>query len=243
MKRAATAKGSMGKETAGTAYDIVRASSLARGMTDADVRAFLASSKVRRRELPRGGIVFHEGDMPRGLYLLLSGALEIRRDTSSGRQVFLSEIQTPGEMFGEVYEVIQKPYDMYVEAVKKSEVLEVSSAIFSLEHHGGDLSRPALLVQQNLMRIFAQKAYAMRGRIQVLASGSLREKLARLFFDHLADDGTVEIAVNRETLAAYLAVTRPSLSRELSAMAKESLLAVDGRHIRVTDRARLEAYL
>lgn len=223
----------MGKETAGTAYDIVRASSLARGMTDADVRAFLASSKVRRRELPRGGIVFHEGDMPRGLYLLLSGALEIRRDTSSGRQVFLSEIQTPGEMFGEVYEVLQKPYDMYVEAVKKSEVLEVSSAIFSLA--GGDLSRPALLVQQNLMRIFAQKAYAMRDRIQVLASGSLRELLA--------DDGTVEIAVNRETLAAYLAVTRPSLSRELSAMAKESLLAVDGRHIRVTDRARLEAYL
>ena len=62
-------------------------------------------------------------------------------------------------------------------------------------------------------------------------------------FAILADDGTVEIAVNRETLAAYLAVTRPSLSRELSAMAKESLLAVDGRHIRVTDRARLEAYL
>lgn len=241
MKRAATAEGPMGKETAGTVFDIVRASCLARGMTDADVRAFLASSKVRRRELPRGGIVFHEGDRPRGLYLLLSGALEIRRDTSSGRQVFLSEIQTPGEMFGEVYEVLQKPYDMYVEAVKKSEVLEVSSAIFSLA--GGDLSRPALLVQQNLMRIFAQKAYAMRGRIQVLASGSLREKLARLFFDHLADDGTVEIAVNRETLAAYLAVTRPSLSRELSAMAKESLLAVDGRHIRVTDRARLEAYL
>lgn len=231
----------MGKETMGTAFDIVRASSLARGMTDADVRAFLASSKVRRRELPRGGIVFHEGDMPRGLYLLLSGALEIRRDTSSGRQVFLSEIQTPGEMFGEVYEVLQKPYDMYVEAVKKSEVLEVSSAIFSLA--GGDLSRPALLVQQNLMRIFAQKAYAMRDRIQVLASGSLREKLARLFFDHLADDGTVEIAVNRETLAAYLAVTRPSLSRELSAMAKEGLLAVDGRHIRVIDRARLESYL
>ena len=241
MKRAETAKGSMGKETMGTAFDIVRASSLARGMTDADVRAFRASSKVRRRELPRGGIVFHEGDMPRGLYLLLSGALEIRRDTSSGRQVFLSEIQTPGEMFGEVYEVLQKPYDMYVEAVKKSEVLEVSSAIFSLA--GGDLSRPALLVQQNLMRIFAQKAYAMRDRIQVLASGSLREKLARLFFDHLADDGTVEIAVNRETLAAYLAVTRPSLSRELSAMAKEGLLAVDGRHIRVIDRARLESYL
>ena len=33
--------------------------------------------------------------------------------------------------------------------------------------------------------------------------------------------GHVELAVSREYLAAYLAVTRPSLSRELSAMQKE----------------------
>lgn len=231
----------MGKETMGTAFDIVRASSLARGMTDADVRAFLASSKVRRRELPRGGIVFHEGDMPRGLYLLLSGALEIRRDTSSGRQVFLSEIQTPGEMFGEVYEVLGLPYDMYVEAMTSARILALESALFSLA--GGDLSRPALLVQQNLMRIFARKAYFMHNKIKVLASGSLREKIVRFLFQNLRADGVIELNVSREYLAAYLAVTRPSLSRELSAMVRDGILEVDGRSIRVVDMEAFEAYL
>ncbi|WP_294147909.1 Crp/Fnr family transcriptional regulator [uncultured Selenomonas sp.] len=222
-------------------FDIVKSSSLAHGMTEADVRALLASSKVQRRTLAKGGIVFHEGDVPRGLYLLLSGTLVIKKDTFSGRQIFLSDVSTPGEMFGEVYEVLGKPYDMYVEAATRAEVLEIASSLFSLA--GGDLSRPALCVQRSLMRTFAQKAYYMHGRIQVLASGTLREKIVRFLADHLAADGTVQLAESRETLAAYLAVTRPSLSRELSAMAREGILEVSGRTVRVRDLDRFEAYL
>ena len=159
-------------------FDIVKSSSLAHGMTEADVRALLASSKVQRRTLAKGGIVFHEGDVPRGLYLLLSGTLVIKKDTFSGRQIFLSDVSTPGEMFGEVYEV-----------------LEIASSLFSLA--GGDLSRPALCVQRSLMRTFAQKAYYMHGRIQVLASGTLREKIVRFLADHLAADGTAQLAESR----------------------------------------------
>ncbi len=222
-------------------FDIVKSSSLAHGMTDADVRALLASSQVRRRSFAKGGIVFQEGEQPRGLYLLLSGTLVIKKDTFSGRQIFLSEVSEAGEMFGEVYEVLGRPYDMYVEAATRAEVLEIASSLFSLA--GGDLSRPALCVQRSLMRIFAQKAYYMHGRIQVLASGTLREKIVRFLAEHLDEKGTVWLTESRETLAAYLAVTRPSLSRELSAMAREGILEVSGRTVRVCDLAQFESYL
>ena len=222
-------------------FDIVKSSSLAHGMTDADVRALLASSQVRRRSFAKGGIVFQEGEQPRGLYLLLSGTLIIKKDTFSGRQIFLSEVSEAGEMFGEVYEVLGRPYDMYVEAATRAEVLEIASSLFSLS--GGDLSRPALCVQRSLMRIFAQKAYYMHGRIQVLASGTLREKIVRFLAEHLDENGTVWLTESRETLAAYLAVTRPSLSRELSAMAREGILEVSGRTVRVCDLAQFESYL
>ena len=222
-------------------FDIVKSSSLAHGMTDADVRALLASSQVRRRSFAKGGIVFQEGEQPRGRYLLLSGTLVIKKDTFSGRQIFLSEVSEAGEMFGEVYEVLGRPYDMYVEAATRAEVLEIASSLFSLA--GGDLSRPALCVQRSLMRIFAQKAYYMHGRIQVLASGTLREKIVRFLAEHLDENGTVWLTESRETLAAYLAVTRPSLSRELSAMAREGILEVSGRTVRVCDLAQFESYL
>ena len=54
---------------------------------------------------------------------------------------------------------------------------------------------------------------------------------------------SVELAVSREYLAAYLAVTRPSLSRELSAMQKDGLLKVAGKNLQILDLNRFEEYL
>lgn len=216
--------------------------SLADGMSEAEIRELLSLAQVRIREYAKGDIVFHEGEKPHCIYILLAGEVHILKDTFSGRQIFLSEIAEAGDMFGEVYEVLDKPYDMYVEAVKPTRVLEIASRLLSLDA-GGSLTRSALLVQRNLMRIFARKAYFMAGKLKVLASGSLREKIVRFLFQHLGSDGCIELAVSREFLAAYLAVTRPSLSRELSAMQREGILAVDGKAIKVVDMERFEAYL
>ena len=215
---------------------------LCAGMGAAEIRELLDSSQVRIKEYSKGDIVFHDGDMPRCIYILLEGEVHILKDTFSGRQIFLSEIDEAGDMFGEVYDVLEQPYDMYVEAVTKSKVLEISSHLLRFGA-GGVMSKSALMVQQNLMRIFARKAYFMQGKIKVLASGSLREKIVRFLFQNLGQDGSVELSISREYMAAYLAATRPSLSRELSAMHREGILAVDGKHIRVLDMDRFEEYL
>jgi len=50
----------------------LKGTSLARGMTDADVEALLASSQVRLVRYKKGEIIFHEGDVPEKLFLLVS---------------------------------------------------------------------------------------------------------------------------------------------------------------------------
>ncbi|SDG60125.1 cAMP-binding domain of CRP or a regulatory subunit of cAMP-dependent protein kinases [Selenomonas sp. WCT3] len=221
---------------------VLQKCTLCAGMGAAEIGELLDSSQVRIREYSKGDIVFHDGDMPRCIYILLAGEVHILKDTFSGRQIFLSEINEAGDMFGEVYDVLEQPYDMYVEAVAPSKVLEISSRLLRFGA-GGVMSKSALMVQQNLMRIFARKAYFMQGKIKVLASGSLREKIIRFLFQNLGQDGSVELSISREYMAAYLAATRPSLSRELSAMHREGILAVDGKHIRVLDMERFESYL
>ena len=221
---------------------VLKKSSLAAGMSDEEVAELLASAQVHLREYPKGQIVFHEGDMPKSLYILLAGEVHILKDTFSGRRIFLSEINEPGDMFGEVYEVLKQPYDMYVETVTPVRLLEISSDLFTLEA-GGKLSRSALKIQRNLMRIFARKAYFMHNKIKVLASGSLREKIIRFLFIELQGKRELELTGSREFMAAYLAVTRPSLSRELSAMQREGIIAVDGKCVKVLDMERFEEYL
>ena len=158
------------------ARQALKISGLAADITDSGIDEILASSKIRRLSLSRGEIVFHDGDKPTCLYILLSGEVHILKDTFSGRCIFISEVNALGDLFGEIYMVLGKPYDIYVEASDPCEILAISSEYFSVD--GGE-SKTALLVQRNLMRIFARKAYYMHSRIKVLASGSLRERIVR----------------------------------------------------------------
>ena len=221
---------------------ILAQTSLAEGMNAEEVAELLASSDVTLHTYPKGAFIFHDGDMPHSLYILLEGEVHILKDTYSGRQIFISEIDRPGDMFGEVYEVLRRPYDMYVRAVTKVKLLEVSSHLFTLDLDETP-RRSALIVQRNLMKIFAGKAYAMHTKLKILASGSLREKIVRYLFPHIDKDGYVTLTVSREFIAAYLAVSRPSLSRELSAMQREGIIEAAGRTIRIVDMERFEAYL
>ncbi len=221
--------------------DVLRRSDLMQGMSDAEICELLQSSHVREIRCRKGDILFHEGDMPKEIYLLLAGEVHILKDTFAGRRIFISEIDAPGDLFGEVYEALQKPYDMYVEAVTDTDILCIGNAFFRLE--SDTVSPAAAHVRQNLLRIFARKAYAMHNRIKVLASGSLRGKIARFLLPQLDANGEVMLQVSREYLAAYLAVTRPSLSRELSSMQNDGILRVSGRKVRVLDPEKLEEFL
>ena len=214
---------------------------LGRDMEEAGVREFLSSSQVKVREYPKGTVVFHDGDMPKYLYVLLEGRVHIQKESFTGHRIFLSEIDEPGDVFGEVYLLMGRPYDMYVEAAKDTELLVVESEAFSLS--GKEVSESSRLVQRNLMRILARKAYFMHTKLKVLSSGSLREKIIRYLFWGMDEEGKICLDVSRENWAQYLSVARPSLSRELGAMQQEGLLEVRGREIRVLDKAVFDSYL
>ena len=60
----------------------------------------------------------------------------------------------------------------------------------------------------------ARKAYFMHTKLKVLASGTLREKIARFIFWGMDSEGKLQLDYTRETWASYFSVARPSLSRE-----------------------------
>lgn len=229
----------MEKEQALTA--IVQKSLLGSGMSTADIEAFLRSGQVNVVDYPKGGIVFHDGDLPQYLYVLLEGKVHIQKESFTGRHIFLSEIDEPGDVFGEVYLLLGRPYDMYVEAASPTRLLQVSNQAFTLQPQS--VSAPVMQVQRNLMRILARKAYFMHTKLKVLASGTLREKIVRFIFWGMDAEGKLQLDYTRETWASYFSVARPSLSRELSAMQQEGIINVTGRSVQVTDREAFEAYL
>lgn len=219
------------------ALQALAASPLTKGISRKDLAELFASSQIQLRSYARGELIFHAGDVPERLYVLVRGAVHILQDTLSGRQIFITEIAAAGDMFGEVYLFMgAAEYDMYAQAAAAAQVLVLEGSLFSLAETGVGAAVAAM--QRNLLRIFAGKAYFLNRRVRVLASGSLRGRIARWL---LQMPSVPELG--RESLAAELAVTRPSLSRELSAMQAEGLLQLDGRRIVVLERKKLELYL
>ena len=227
-------------------------SPLFRDISNEELDMLLQSGHCQVRKYPKGKFVFLEGDRPRSLYLLMKGRISISQTTMSGKRILITDIDHPGELFGEVYLFIEKEaYDMDARAEEDAVVLELSHQILGYREGmimdnrdaEGNLADLYSRLQYNLMGIFAQKAYQMNRKVKVLGASSIREKIARYLLERRNEEGLIIGNLLREEMAEYMNVTRPSLSRELGKMQKEKILEIRGRDILVLNQEKLEEYL
>ncbi len=214
--------------------EIISKSPLFKDIEEKELQEILSSSIIKAFE--KGELVFQDTDKPDGLLILLSGELMVCKDTFSGKRLIITTISSPGDMFGEVYPFIGvEQYDMYVEAKRYSKIL-ILDVNFLTESEK---------IRENLLFIFAQKAYTMNRRLRVLGATGIRGKLARFIVDRQVEEKKKNIKINmsREQMADFLNVTRPSLSREMGAMIEEGILSLNGKILKVVNQEALEKWL
>lgn len=88
--------------------EILKTSSLFRGMSDADINWLLSDERSVIRHFPKGAFIFKELDRPGQVYVLLDGKVVIAKGTLSGKRILITRIEQSGEMFGEVYAFLGK---------------------------------------------------------------------------------------------------------------------------------------
>ena len=81
-------------------------------------------------------------------------------------------------------------------------------------------------------------------RLKTLSRKTVRERFVVYLLEHKKkNSSTVNIIHNQATLAEYLNVTRPALSKEINKMIKEGIIEMDGKTVRVLDEPSLEKYV
>ena len=93
-----------------------------------------------------------------------------------------------------------------------------------------------------MLAIFAQKAYYLNQKIQIISCATLRQKIAKILLEYGKAGESPAITMNREEMADFLNVARPSLSRELMRMQEEGLVKVTKRGIFVPDSLALRKF-
>lgn len=221
--------------------EMLQSNILFQGMTKEEISQCLTCSNAKTREFTKDEMIFEQTDVPNALYVLLKGSIIVCKDSVDGKRYIATQIYE-NDIFGEVFVFLDKvTYTYYGVATNYSVVLEIPKAFFYKTCGSSCAGHHSLIY--NLLRILAQKAYFLNNKVQLLTSGTLRQKITKFILENCNGEKYIKLNMNREQMADYLNVTRPSLSRELINMQKDNLIEVDQDVIRILDFQQLKEQL
>lgn len=197
-----------------------------RSLPPSEAEALLRASNPVR--LAQGQSLFSQGDAfdgPVGAYFgLASGLVKLSIGYPTGKEVILAVIE-PGNWFGAGPVLNRQVRGHSAIALQRCDVLAVSAAEFDALMDRADFAQAIARQMAERLRL----AYASMG-----ASASLgtRERIMRLLAVlarggvTLSDNGRNSISASQDSLAAMLGLSRPTLNKELNALAALGLVTL-----------------
>ena len=202
------------------------------------VAGFLRAARCRLDSFPRGTILLSQGDSVAAAGVLLSGKIKAYRLNRQGEEN-LQSVMGPGSMFGDMLMATDNGKSpVTVEVTEDARVLFVPfDSIMAAGSEFGNRLRV------NLLHELSARYWALSRKVRYLSERSLRGRIALFLLDAARDQGglTFTLPMTREAMASLLGVNRSALSRELSRMEKDGLVAVYRGSFRLLSREELES--
>jgi CRP/FNR family transcriptional regulator, cyclic AMP receptor protein len=189
---------------------------------------------------PEGSVVFVEGQMPRGVYILCQGRAKLLATSREGKTIIL-KIAEPGEILGLHAAVTGKPYELTVETLQPCQLAFIRREDFLtfLKERGDACLQAARQLSND-----CQSAYEMIRSIGL--SGSVSEKVARLLLQWTPqateNQGEIrlKLALTHEEMAQLIGVSRETVTRTLSQFKKQHIIELHGSTLLIRNKALLE---
>lgn len=194
---------------------------------------------MTRRTVPRGHVIFSEGQKGDRLFVVLDGKVKISRSSVDGRENILS-VLGPSELFGEL-----SLFDPGPRTATASALTEATMA--SLDHE--ELrewlpTRPEVAEQllAALARRLRRTNEAMADLVFSDVPGRVAKALldlARRFGQPTSDGVRVQHDLTQEELAQLVGASRETVNKALADFAGRGWLRLDARSVLLLDRERL----
>lgn len=218
--------------------DTIRTAALAQALQNSSIFSGLGTTELfqiasysERILLPKGEILFREGDPVIGFYIVLKGCIKAYRINEAGREQVIHLIH-PGGSFAEPAVAGLPGYPAHTLALESSEVVLVKSTPF-LDH---------LRVNSELaLRMLASLSRHLHELVATIDSYRLQNVETRLLHWLLQRTGesavpvVFELSVPKSVLASELGTRQETLSRLLGKLRDQGLVKVKGKTITVTD--------
>jgi CRP-like cAMP-binding protein len=167
--------------------------------------------------------------------IMLEGEAVVIKENAAGNRVVM-DLLKPGDIFGEVVVFAE-------DAVWPGSVVaqEASKALFiPRQKIIGQCQRMCpwhRMIIRNMLKIVSEKAMLLNKKVEYLTIKSMRGKIAALLLEQYRKTGqtTFVLPLNRNEMADFLNVSRPSMSREMRRMKDEGVIDFHLSSVRIKD--------
>jgi len=219
-------------------YEIMRSTSLLRGLSDAELDTLMTCFAPRVRRYAKGELLLMAGYETHELGLVLEGAITASKPLADGGTVVIAHMG-PGGVFADVLAGGRSKSPVNVTAA-------VPCLVLYLPYDGmlrpsGELSAAHWKLLQNWLETISGKYFSLDCRLELLCCKSLRGRICLWLLEQRDQTGndTFTITMTRAELAAYLNCDRSALSRELSRMQEDGLIELFRSTFKLPDPERL----
>jgi CRP/FNR family transcriptional regulator len=190
----------------------------------------------------RGSVLFVEGQMPSGVFVLCTGRAKLTTRLADGRPRIL-RVAEPGEMLGLSATIAEKPYEGTAEILDLCQVNFIKREDFMrfLREHGLACLKVAQQLSRDLHTAY-QRARAL------MAPHSASEKLSRLLLEWAVESGEkteqgiqLKLLLTQEEIAQLIGTSRETVTRLLGDLKSKKIIHLKGPNMVIHNRPALES--
>ena len=213
-------------------FQILQTCSLFAGLTPPQIEKACGCFCKEQKTYAKNEIIMLEDDNPVPAGIVVSGQIEATRSYSDGKLDVVAHIGAGG-MFGEILAAAgSEKSPVTLTAIETARVVFVDYK--KLITPCGNLCDFHAKIIANLLRIIAVQYWDLNRKLRYLSAPSLREKILAFLSDFpQGEGGEITIPFDREKMASYLNADRSALSRELSRMKADRLIAYQKNKFRL----------
>lgn len=221
---------------------LMQKSELFEGQSAAELESLLPCLHPVFKNYEKGETIAFFGEKQEGIGIILLGKAAVAKESFSGARLIMA-LLGGGELFGEINAFAgMDTWPATVSAREDCMVLFIPKTVF-FERCEKECTWHKNLTG-SMMKILSEKAMHLNRKVMYLSMKGMRQKIAAFLLEGQAMTGKpiFSLPVNREEMAEFLGVSRPSMSREMGRMRDEGLIEFFRNSVKILDRERLATY-
>ncbi|AWZ48981.1 transcriptional regulator [Clostridiaceae bacterium 14S0207] len=221
---------------------IIKNSPLFHGIKEEEIIYMLKCLTPKIHSFSKNECIVNSGEEINKFGIVLEGEVTILKENSEGNRVIISVIKK-GDLFGEMLVFSsRKIWPVTVMVQNSCKVLFLTNS--DLIARCGKMCPWHNALLQNFIKIISDKALILNKKVDYLSIKSIRGKIATYLLEQYENNpsNNIILPLNRNELADFLNVSRPSMSREMSGMRDEGIIDFYLSTFRIKDMEALKSY-